>query len=53
MTKETREEALALEKKLKNLNRTKLISFMKKYSDGIIGPEELSLLEQLLEMKEE
>jgi putative endonuclease len=45
--KETREDALSLEKKLKNLSRKKLILFMKKYSATVIGPDELLLLEQL------
>ncbi|HTB31496.1 MAG TPA: GIY-YIG nuclease family protein [Bacteroidia bacterium] len=45
--KETRQEAIILEKKLKNLNREKLIGFMKKYNEGIVGPDELILLEQL------
>ena len=45
--KETREEALALEKKLKHLRRDRLISFMQKYKEGIAGPDEFLLLEKL------
>jgi len=33
--KETRGEAMILEKKLKNLTQLRLISFMKKYNEGI------------------
>jgi len=45
-TKRTREEAVELEGKLKNLNRNKLIDFMKKYNEGIAGPDAKLLLEQ-------
>ena len=44
--KQTREEAVHLEKKLKNLGRNKLIEFMLKYKDKIAGPDALSLLGQ-------
>ena len=47
--KNTRSEALKLEKKLKNLTRNRLITFILKYSDGVEGPDELSLLEKLSE----
>ena len=42
--KESRSEALALEKKLKNLSRKKLILFMKKYSQYCAGPDAMSFL---------
>jgi putative endonuclease len=37
--KSSRSEALALEKKLKNLSRDKTIEFMNKYSKGVVGPD--------------
>ncbi len=43
--KETRKEALLLEKKLKNLTRKRLIAFIHKYSDGI-SPEGLKIVDQ-------
>ena len=46
ISKETRQEALLLEKKLKNLSQERLIQFMKNYSEGIVGADELFLLEQ-------
>ena len=45
--KESRSEALALESKLKNLSRERLIRFMLKYEDGVASPDELLLLKQL------
>lgn len=45
--KETRSEAVILEKKLKNLSRTRLIRFMLKYRESVVGPDELLLLQQL------
>ena len=44
--KKSRKEALALEKKLKNMSRKKLIAFMKKYNNDIAGPDALILLNQ-------
>jgi len=44
--KESRSEALALEKKLKNMSRKKLIDFMQKYRHDCAGPDALSLLAQ-------
>ena len=41
-----RSEAIVLENKLKNLSRIKLIAFIKKYKDGIVGPDALTLLSQ-------
>jgi putative endonuclease len=43
----TRKEAMILEKKLKNLSGERLIIFMKKYSEGMIGHDEVPFLEQL------
>jgi len=37
--KQTRSEALILEKKLKHLSRKRLIEFMDKYSAGVAGPD--------------
>jgi len=44
--KKTRSEALRLEKKLKNLDRQRLIDFIKKYEDGIAGPDALIFIDQ-------
>ena len=41
--KPNRTEALLLEKKLKNLNRSRLISFLKKYSVGLTESGKLIL----------
>ena len=38
--KRTRAEAVQLERKLKNLNRTRLELFMEKYSEGRCGQDE-------------
>ncbi|NOY49512.1 MAG: GIY-YIG nuclease family protein [Chlorobi bacterium] len=46
-SKESRSGSLALEKKLKNLSRKRLISFMQKYEEGIAGPDEMVLLDHL------
>ena len=46
-SKQTRSDALLLERKLKNLDRSRLIAFMKKYNDEIAGPDELLLIDQL------
>ena len=42
--KESRSEAMILEKKLKNLNRGRLIEFMLKYQQEIVGRDEMQLL---------
>ena len=44
--KPNRSEAIGLEAKLKNMDRNKLIVFMKKYSEGIAGPDALILMDQ-------
>ena len=44
--KKTRKEALLLEKKMKNLSRKKLVSFMFKYQDDIAGPDALTFIRQ-------
>jgi len=44
--KKTRKEALILERKLKNLDRKRLIKFIRKYSENIAGPDALILLDQ-------
>ena len=44
--KNSRSEALILEKKLKNLSREKLIKFMMKYKESIAGPDAMILLDQ-------
>ena len=45
--KEKRSEAMELETKLKNLNRSRTIHFMLKHSEGIVGQDEELLLERL------
>ena len=45
--KATRSEAMILEDKLKNLSRRILISFVKKYHEGIAGHDEAALIERL------
>ncbi|MFN4299510.1 MAG: GIY-YIG nuclease family protein [Thermaurantimonas sp.] len=45
--KNTREEAVRLELRLKNLSRKRKISFMLRHSEGISSPDELKLLLQL------
>ena len=37
--KQTRSEALILEKKLKNLSRERTLQFIEKYSDGVASPD--------------
>jgi putative endonuclease len=37
--KDTRGEALVLEKKLKNMSKEKLITFINKYIEGVEGPD--------------
>jgi putative endonuclease len=43
----SRSAAMILERKLKNLSRKRLITFILKYEDGIVGPDEFLLLEKL------
>lgn len=45
--KNTREESMQLERKLKNLSRERLIALMLKYEEGIPGPDELLFVKQL------
>ena len=45
--KSDRSSATIFERKLKNLTRNRLIDFMKKYSEGVAGPDEFLLLEKL------
>ena len=45
--KPDRLEAQKLEYKLKNLSRERLCKFMMKYREGVAGPDELLLIEQL------
>ena len=44
--KQTRSEAVRLEKKLKNLSKNKLIEFVLKYKDNCAGPDALNLVVQ-------
>ena len=44
--KSCRNEALLLEKKLKNLSFKRLVDFMLKYSGEVAGPDEMELLKQ-------
>jgi putative endonuclease len=44
--KTSRKEALILEKKLKNLDRSRLVKFMLKYSNGVASPDTLTFLSQ-------
>jgi len=44
--KDTRSEALLLERKLKNMSRYKLIKFMVKYKEECARPDALILLDQ-------
>ena len=44
--KPSRKEALVLERKLKNLDRSRLVKFMLKYSDGVADPDALTFLRQ-------
>ena len=44
--KTSRKDALDLERKLKNLDRIRLIKFMLKYTEGIAGPDALTFLRQ-------
>jgi putative endonuclease len=45
--KETRSEAMKLESKLKNLNRSRTILFALNHPDGIVGRDESLLLKRL------
>ena len=45
--KASRSEAMELEKKLKSLTQKRLIQFIRKYSEGVAGPDEFLLLEKL------
>jgi putative endonuclease len=45
--KQNRSEAISLEMKLKNLSQKRLIQFILKYKDGVPGPDELLLIQQL------
>ncbi len=45
--KPNRSEAILLEAKLKNLSRQRLIQFILKYQQGVAGPDELLLMQQL------
>ena len=38
-SKSSRSEAVILEQKLKNMSRKKLLDFIKKYDEGIAGPD--------------
>ncbi len=44
-TKETRAEALILEKKLKNLSQIRVKSFIEKYKQEVGGPDDASVSE--------
>jgi putative endonuclease len=35
----SRSEAVKLERKLKNINRKKLLDFIKKFNQGVVSPE--------------
>ena len=45
--KPSKSEAQKLEYKLKNLSQIRLIEFMLKYQDGVVGPDELLFIKQL------
>ena len=45
--KNSKSDAIKLEKKLKNLTRTRTIELMQKYQEDIVGPDELILINQL------
>jgi putative endonuclease len=45
--KDSKSDAYRLELKLKNLSRKRTIKLMLKYSDGVVGPDELLFLKQL------
>ena len=45
--KATKSEAYKLEMKLKNLSQQRTLKFMLKYRDGVAGPDELLIIEQL------
>ena len=44
--KASRAGAMELERKLKNLSRVRLVAFMLKHKEGIVGPDALALLSQ-------
>ncbi len=46
-TKDSKGEAQVLEYKLKNLSRKRLLVFMLKYSDKIVGPDDLLFIKQM------
>ncbi|MFM2306750.1 MAG: hypothetical protein RLZZ367_1419 [Bacteroidota bacterium] len=46
-TKQSREQALSLEQKIKNLSRERTIQFILKYQEEVAGPDELLLVKQL------
>ena len=48
-TKASKNEAVKLELKLKNLSRMRLLSFMVKYGDGIEDSGARGIIEQLME----
>ena len=45
--KESKSEAVILERKLKNLSQARLVQFILKYSEGVAGPDEFLLMEKL------
>ena len=45
--KESKSDAYRLELKLKNLSKKRTIELILKYSDGVVGPDELLFLKQL------
>jgi putative endonuclease len=45
-SKDSRSEAIILERKLKNLKQSRLIRFMNKYSDGIQNLQIIDMLEK-------
>ena len=45
-SKDSRAEAIKLERTLKNLSQKRLIEFMLKYREGIEGPDALLLVQQ-------
>jgi len=48
-SKESRSDAIILEKKLKNLKQARLIKFMQKYSEGIQNIKVIEMLENKME----
>jgi len=47
ITKESRSEAIILERKLKNLKQLRLVKFMKKYDSGIQNIQILEMFEKI------